>query len=263
MLLINELEIKAITKLLYEASCMLLSLKDDGLTIYKKGDGSKVTNADIEINHFIISYLQKNYPQLPVISEEVYGVFTNDNINLENDDIAKQKQLVKKLIKSKSAFFCLDPLDGTSAFIKGVDEYVISLGILENSSCAYGWIAVPKTGCVYYRLQNKIFKYTNNEHSPVTYSQPEDVYIMPKANRSQVTVLHDEEFLFQSSALKFVSLIEGRGKYLIQTHHTKLWDVVAGFALLGCLGLEAISSKNHKPIMLNSLDIPPFYVNNI
>lgn len=263
MLLINELEVKAITKLLHEASKILLDLQNSELTIYKKDDGSKVTNADLEINNFIVSYLQKNHPQLPVISEEQYKLETSDNPNLEQGYIAKQKQLVKKLIKSKEAFFCLDPLDGTSAFIKGIDEYVISLGALEGEDCSYGWIAIPSMDCVYYRLQNKIFRYANNEHSPVTCSQPEEAYIMPKATRSRVTVLHDEKFLFQSSALKFVSLIEGQGKYLIQTHRTKLWDVVAGFALLECLGLEAISSQNHKPIVLNSLNIPPFYVNNV
>lgn len=246
MLLLTESQIQCITRLLFEASLLLLDYDRNNLSVYKKTDGTKVTDADLEVNDYIVTRLKQVCPNIPIISEEC--------------DIDK---LDSKLIVSSKPFFCLDPIDGTNAFIQGVDEYVINLGVVEKGVCNYGWIATPSTKQVYYCMQNKIFKYLNGKNVLVTRKQSEDAYIMPKANRVQVTTFNNEKFIFQSSALKFVSFIEGKGRYLIQTHNTKLWDVAAGFAFLKCFGLEAISSDNHKLVKLNSLNVPPFYVNNV
>lgn len=246
MLLLNEKQIQAIAKLLFESSALLLQYDRSKLLIHKKKDGTNVTNADLEINDHIISHLQKYYTEIPILSEE-----------------ADSNPYHKELINSKKPFFCLDPIDGTNSFINGTDEYVISLGILENGSCSYGWIAVPSTEHVYYRMYNKVFKFFEGKHIPITRKKPNDAYIMPKANKRKVTASNREKFIFQSSALKFISFIEGHGKYLIQTHHTKLWDVVAGFAFLECFGFNVMSSDNHKKLKLNSIEVPPFYVNNV
>ena len=70
----------------------------------QKDDNSPVTKADLAANDLIIKKLNNLFPDITIMSEK--------NTESENLKAAKDNQ-----------YFMIDPLDGTSSFIKKSDEF--------------------------------------------------------------------------------------------------------------------------------------------
>ena len=87
-----------------------------------KKDKSKVSDADVEINNYIINYLTKKFPQIKILSEE--------------DNIVNQKKVIKD-----DTFFIIDPIDGTSSFIEKSDFFTINLTLIYKN--------LPKISIIY------------------------------------------------------------------------------------------------------------------
>ena len=74
--------------------------------IKEKKDGSIVTEADKDIDQMIYRELSKISSSIPIISEE-----NNNNEKYFLQDI----------------FWLVDPIDGTSGYVKGEDNYTINI----------------------------------------------------------------------------------------------------------------------------------------
>ena len=94
----------------------VIKTRDIALKDFNKGrkitstckiDGSPVTQTDLAINNYLISSFIKEFPDWKIISEE--------------NDFTKS---VEAINSEKS--FIIDPLDGTSAFIKGIPEFTVN-----------------------------------------------------------------------------------------------------------------------------------------
>jgi 3'(2'), 5'-bisphosphate nucleotidase len=96
-----------------------------------KSDSSELTKADLEVNEFLIRNLSKFYPQIPVISEEN---------NIEQNAAA---------ILCKEVFI-IDPLDGTSSFVKGSPEFTINISLKSDKDLTLGAIYSPMQDILYY-----------------------------------------------------------------------------------------------------------------
>jgi len=79
----------------------------DKIEIESKGTNDFVTNVDISAEQAIIETLQKSYPDHGIISEE-YGVIEG---------------------KDKDFQWIIDPLDGTTNFVKGIPHFAISIAL--------------------------------------------------------------------------------------------------------------------------------------
>lgn len=79
--------------------------------IHKKGDRDLVTDADLGIQHKIISHLARATPDIGVLAEE--------SDHQPNPDTAER-------------LWVLDPIDGTSNFAHGLPLCAVSLALLEN-----------------------------------------------------------------------------------------------------------------------------------
>lgn len=87
----------------------------------KLGDNNQVlTKTDLEIGKFIISEIEKVFPNANIIDEEVG--FINKNSSLT---------------------FVVDPIDGTSNFANGVPTYGIMIGLLIKETPIAGGIVLP------------------------------------------------------------------------------------------------------------------------
>ena len=95
---INSNDFKDITGFLRDiskkASNKILDIYNHSFDVKKKIDDSPITKADLESNDIICKSLEKEFPNIPVISEE--------------NRIRDYKE---------SVFFLVDPLDGTKEFI--------------------------------------------------------------------------------------------------------------------------------------------------
>ena len=95
-----------------------------------KGDDSPLTLADNASNDVIVKALENQFPDIPVMSEEM-------------------AQAPYETRKNWSKFFCVDPLDGTKEFIKKNGEFTVNIALIENGLPVLGVIYVPVTDVTY------------------------------------------------------------------------------------------------------------------
>ena len=69
------------------------------------------------------------------------------------------KKLLKKTkIKKRQTFWLVDPIDGTSSYIKGGSEYTINAGLIINQKPVAGIIYAPKEKIVLFVWKNKAYE---------------------------------------------------------------------------------------------------------
>lgn len=78
-----------------------------------KSDGSIVTYADLEVEEYIFSSLSSIDLRIPIISEE-----RSVNLDLFLEDV----------------YWIIDPIDGTSNFSNGKDEYTINIALIKSGT---------------------------------------------------------------------------------------------------------------------------------
>lgn len=121
-----------ITSLMERCGEVMLSARDIGGGIIKKpGDANFVTDYDIKVQDILISGLHDILPEAEFIAEE--------------NDAASDMQ--DKLTAGYS--FVIDPIDGTTNFIKGFDHSAISVALCYKSDVIFGAIYNPYTHQMY------------------------------------------------------------------------------------------------------------------
>jgi myo-inositol-1(or 4)-monophosphatase len=94
----------------------------------EKADHTLVTEADIRTERFIRRELGRQYPGIPVVSEE----------DEERPDLRKLED-----------FFLLDPIDGTWNFAVGIPVFSISIAYLRRG--------LPRTGVMYDPISHQLY----------------------------------------------------------------------------------------------------------
>jgi len=96
------------------------------LTITAKNDGTFVSQADIKSNQIILDGISRLYPDDAMLSEESVH------------DISA--------LKKASRVWVVDPLDGTSSFIAGRDDFSILVALVEDKTPTHGVMYFPARG---------------------------------------------------------------------------------------------------------------------
>ncbi len=91
-----------------------------------KADGSVVTEADHAMQKQLMTELQKHWPTIPLLGEEMSE--------------AEQQALMEK---SQQGLWVLDPLDGTSNFAAGIPCFTVSLAFMRDGEIQLGLIYDP------------------------------------------------------------------------------------------------------------------------
>lgn len=100
-----------------------------------KNDNSIVTKADIAAQESIRRQLKENWPDIPLMGEEM----------------STEEQAL--ILNSKKSIWCLDPLDGTSNFAAGIPYFAISLALICNGKTLLGVVYDPSRD-EYFQAQN-------------------------------------------------------------------------------------------------------------
>jgi myo-inositol-1(or 4)-monophosphatase len=108
------------------------------LNVSSKVAKGMVSNADIEVEKFLISHLKKLYPEFNFLAEEM--------------SYANKSDCREEMIKVKDMEYCwaIDPIDGTSNFLNGFDYFAISIGLLHYGKPILGVVVRPMTGEIFY-----------------------------------------------------------------------------------------------------------------
>jgi len=116
-----ELELKAATELARDAGAMLRNCQGK-VPVLRKDRGEVVTPADRESDARIRAGLLQAFPSDAVFSEET------------PDDGARV---------GRERVWIVDPLDGTSNYVAGGDEYVVSVGLSQGGVAVLGVVYNP------------------------------------------------------------------------------------------------------------------------
>lgn len=89
-----------------------------------KQDRSLVTRVDSESQELIISYLKKQFPEVPFIAEE-----RDRQANVD--------------VRSDGYYFVVDPLDGTASFVIGIPFFCTSVALCRGTQTIIGVLVDP------------------------------------------------------------------------------------------------------------------------
>lgn len=230
-------------ELVRKAGKKLKSVRPSMSDISHKGEDIRdvVTNADIEINNFLISEIKKIFPEHAIYSEEGMSRTALDNTEVENKNEYK---------------WVIDPIDGSSNFSRGIPHFAVCVGLLHND--------VPIVGAVYNPITDELFSFEKDHGAffngePMQVSQISDL----KKAQSLLTVGHQTQLfdwgeavyrsflenikkmkMLGSSSLDLCFLASGRADIVVYGTLTTL-DVASSIGIVRASGGEVYTPEGN------------------
>lgn len=226
----TKAEIDKIIAIAFEAGEMAArAFKAKNFSVSLKKDSSKVSTADIAISEFVRENLAQNFSK-PIICEE--GILRDTG---------------------NSDFFLIDPIDGTSSFVSGSDQFCVNIAYVQNNKVVFGVIYAPlfEGGkMIFCDEQNRVIlrksngaekilsaqNFSNKNLRIVTSarSKDRDVENYVKQMLPQFAQNYSVEKL--SSAVKFFRLLEGDANLYLHFRPSMEWDIAPGQILVELMG---------------------------
>ena len=274
MTVLSQRQIEKIISLVYQAGCMAVELrKGDGFVVSRKSDNSFVSNADIAIGDFLTNSLRVEFPDIAVICEENF--------------VEQQRE---NLFQVSDLYWSIDPIDGTSSFVNGGDDFAVSVALIKGNKAIFGIMHAPlfEGGKTVYMNHNQqvILVSANQEKHLQNLSMCGEAirlvishrikdndlqlclsWLQSVTNTTQPIVVEK----INSAVLKFLRVIEGKADIYLNLRPSMQWDSAAGQALLENLSglVVAISNNDGQISLLDSLSCskndfsnPPFIATN-
>ena len=235
--MINEINYKDIVSTLRDisdqASKKILEIYNSNFKINIKDDNSPLTDADTESNRIICSRLGKEFPKIPIISEE-----------------NKKKEL------NVATYFLVDPLDGTKEFISRNGEFTVNIALVLRNQPILGVIQIPTQKTQYFSDGFFSFKYDGKVKKIHSEGNNNKVRILSSRSHQDtitekiIDKFKDAEIKKVGSSIKFCYLAEGKADIYLRNGATMCWDIAAGIAILKTAGCQ-IKNLNLGEFVLN------------
>ncbi len=211
-------------KLAIEAAILagkeVMSVYDKDFSSTLKNDNEPLTEADIKSNDIILKTISSSGH--PILSEE---------------SVDDKKRLDFKKI------WIVDPLDGTSDFIKKTGEFTIMISLVEDHIPILGIIYWPTESTLYLAQKGQgAFKSVNNTWSEISVSNVSEIekcravgsrYHISEAEQNLIKRLNLSQFTSKGSSLKAADISSGNAElYFTTTNKIKQWDTCASYCLI-------------------------------
>lgn len=198
-----------------------------------KADNSPLTDADLEIDAFLGAELRRLYPDIAVVTEE--------------------QAATHGALAAGSAFFLVDPIDGTKEFVADRGEFTVNIGLVENGEPVAGAVFAPAVGRLFVGAKGEgaFEDGADGARRSLFLREPDNDALVVVASRSHPT---PETYAFLAankvgrltnagSSLKFCLLAAGEADLYPRFGTTMEWDTAAGHAVLSAAGgvVEEIS----------------------
>jgi myo-inositol-1(or 4)-monophosphatase len=187
----------------------------------KEAGAGPVTEADLEIDDFLKTFLLNCEPQYGWLSEE-----TEDGSS--------------RLTKSK--VFIVDPIDGTRSFIAGDETWAHSLAVVENGIPIAAVVYLPKMDLLYTAEAGKGAFLNDNKIFVSQKHELKDAEILSKKSILKENIWkNDNPDLFKqrflpSLAYRLALVAEGKFDAMIALGRSWEWDICAGHLLVSEAG---------------------------
>lgn len=197
-----------------------------------KPDGSPVTIADKEAEHLIRERLATEFPDIPVVAEE----------------LASEGGLPAV---AGPRFFLVDPLDGTREFVKGSTDYTVNIALVEHGEPLAGVVVAPAK-CLLFSgsgeratqsevaadgsvMERKAIRVRSREPGASLVAVV-SVSHMNDATQAFIERIRVARATPVGSSLKFCLLATGAADIYPRFGPTMQWDTAAGEAILRAAG---------------------------
>ncbi len=234
----NE-NIKKILNCVKNAGIKAQNLRDQGLKIEIKNDGSKVTNADKELDVILSDFIKNELNSKDLIISE-------EDVGNGNCPEATKEQ----------SYWSIDPIDSTLSFIKGYPYWTLNIAFINNGCPSFGLIHSPDLETTWYGIVgDKAYKKVgNNEVQTISVRETpsngttlisSELQIVTRQLKEELDVAIDIKV---PSSLKFTYIAEGKADYYTRVRNNACeWDISAGHALIVAAGgsLEFINPEEN------------------
>jgi len=220
-------ELAFVRELALEAGAVVMSHFGTSYDIDKK-DGQPVTIADRQSNELIVNALRERFPGDALLAEET--------------------PVTDQGWRRATRCWVVDPLDGTSDFVKGRVGFAVMIGLCLRGEPVLGVVNVPKAGRLFLGLQGHGAEEEREGRRHVLAtsrrSQASELRVIASiAHRDEVleravAALSPKETLSVGSVGYKVGKIaaDEADLYLAPTAHISLWDTCAPQAILHAAG---------------------------
>ena len=120
-----EIDFENLTAEIKQAVDTLIQTYGQSAKVYAKFDGSLVTDLDRQLQQGLCDLLARRYPKIEFLGEEM------------------TQEAQHAVITQAPAYWCLDPLDGTSNFVHGIPFWAVSLALVRNTRVEYAVVIDP------------------------------------------------------------------------------------------------------------------------
>ena len=228
--------VKQVSDIAKRAGIEIMKVYKTDFTVDTKNDNSPVTEADQLAEALILRSIREGLTdRYPIVSEE-----------------AASNGIIPKV--TDTAFWLIDPLDGTKEFINRNGEFTVNIALIENSKPILGIVHVPVTGATYTGSSAGSFmELEGASQKKIQCNIFNGKPITAMVSRSHRTTDVDEYLkdynvgneIIAGSSLKFCLLADGSGDLYPRLGRTMEWDTAAGHAVLRFAGGSVTTLENY------------------
>jgi 3'(2'), 5'-bisphosphate nucleotidase len=207
-----------------------------------KSDASPVTEADEAADRLISAGLTRDFPDLPLVTEEQAATHGLD----------------------ATTFLIVDPLDGTKEFVQRRGDFTVNIALVEDGIPVLGVVYAPAKGRLFITpAEGGAVEETGafdpdreGAMRPVRVSTPDNAalrIVASKSHRDQATDDYIRKYevaeaVSAGSSLKFCLVASGEADFYPRLGPTMEWDTAAGHAVLRAAGGEVVARETQEPL---------------
>jgi 3'(2'), 5'-bisphosphate nucleotidase len=217
-------ELEVAERLAREAAAVVARYFGSGIAVEEKAGEGPVTQADREADALIVRGLRAAFPSDGILSEEA----PDDGSRLTRDRV-----------------WMIDPLDGTSDFVRGRHGFSVMIGLMVERRPALGVVMQPTTGTLYRATLGGGAEQVDGDGAPrrLHASTVDELarirLVASKSHRGEsidrvrAALSVSDEMNIGSVGLKLGLIARGeRDLYVNPEGHSSLWDTLAPEAIL-------------------------------
>ncbi|MDZ7841728.1 MAG: 3'(2'),5'-bisphosphate nucleotidase CysQ [Gammaproteobacteria bacterium] len=246
--------IEPVLDIVVEAGRAIMGVYKSLGEVETKADGSPVTEADREAHRIISGRLGSLTPGTPILSEESAQA-----------PYAERRQW--------TAFWLVDPLDGTREFINRRGEFTVNIALIHGGSPVLGVVGIPARNTLYWGYGSKAYRRNDGGRAErIQVSRFRSGIPRVVASRShgspETTGFINEvkeawgdcELKSMGSALKICLVAEGEADVYPRLGPTSEWDIAAAHCVLTAAG-GSLTTARGEPVHYNKENIlNPWFV---
>jgi 3'(2'),5'-bisphosphate nucleotidase len=205
-------------------------------SVQHKDPENPVTEADYAAHRIIVGALKTMFPHDAILSEE--------------SDSAEETARMQRDRFERARVWIIDPIDGTREFIKGRDEFAVSVGLVAGDRAVAGFVFNPAKDYLLSGaegaglfLNGEKFTRAISREGEKQNAPPRIVVSRSEFKAGELKHLENSypklaDYAVGSIAYKLALIADGTYDLAVSVRPKNEWDIAGGAALMNIAGLE-------------------------